>query len=224
MFIVENPLKKKDVFSYAAETAKATLPTIFGKFTIHVYKGNDGFDHIALIHGSVYGKENVLVRMHSSCLTGDVFGSFRCDCGDQLHAALCQIGERDCGVFLYLNQEGRGIKLANKIKAYALQEKGYDTAEANEVLGYPPDLRHYYIGASILQHLGVKTIELLTNNPQKIKELEECGIIITKRIPLIISPTKYNEAYLQTKKEKFGHLLSEEEGKKYSNLQCCQNL
>jgi GTP cyclohydrolase II len=211
---MEKQAKKKNILSYASEKAQAILPTIFGDFTIHFYGGDDDVDHIALVHGDVNKKENVLVRIHSSCLTGDVFGSFRCDCRDQLHTALCEIGKRTYGVLIYLNQEGRGIKLANKIKAYAIQEEGYDTAEANEILGFPADLRHYYIGASILHHLGVTTIELLTNNPQKIKELEESGIRITKRIPLII----------QTKKEKFGHILDEKDAKKYTKLRGCQYL
>ena len=219
---MEKPMNKKDVFSHATRIATASLPTQFGAFKIHVYVGDDGFDHVALVHGEVNGKENVLVCMHSACLTGDVFGSFRCDCGSQLRTALCEIGEHDCGVFIYLNQEGRGINLANKIKAYALQEEGYDTVEANEVLGFPPDLRHYYVGASIIRQLGVTTIELLTNNPQKIKELENCGIVITKRIPLVMKSTKYDKAYLQTKKEKFGHLLDKKEEIKYFKSNCCQ--
>jgi 3,4-dihydroxy 2-butanone 4-phosphate synthase/GTP cyclohydrolase II len=219
---MKKSLKKKDATSYAVKVASAMLPTQYGDFTIHVFSGDDGFDHIALVHGEVDGKENVLVRLHSSCITGDVFGSFRCDCGEQLHTALCEIGGRNSGVLVYLNQEGRGINLANKIKAYALQEKGYDTVEANKILGFPPDLRHYYIGASILQQLGVTTIELLTNNPQKIKELEACGIVVTKRIPLISQPTIYDSKYLRTKKEKFGHLLDQKAGKKFSNLHCCQ--
>lgn len=186
--------------------ATATLPTRFGNFRVAAFP--DGKEeHIALIKGDVGGKRNVLVRVHSQCLTGDVFGSLRCDCRDQLEKALSLIGSRKSGVLLYLRQEGRGIGLSNKIKAYRLQEGGYDTVEANERLGFDADLRSYKIAASILNELDVRSVLLLTNNPKKISDLSLNGIKISKRIPLITKAGKYNRSYLKTKKTKLGHML-----------------
>ncbi|GAH76137.1 unnamed protein product, partial [marine sediment metagenome] len=163
--------------------------------------------HLALVKGKVEGKEDVLVRVHSQCLTGDVFKSLRCDCGQQLEAALEKIGTSDSGVILYLNQEGRGIGLLNKLKSYALQDRGLDTVEANQRLGFDPDLRDYGIGAQILADLGLHRIRLLTNNPRKIVGLKGYSLEVTERIPLEIKPTRANRFYLETKRKKLGHLL-----------------
>ncbi|MCS7197162.1 MAG: bifunctional 3,4-dihydroxy-2-butanone-4-phosphate synthase/GTP cyclohydrolase II [Candidatus Bipolaricaulota bacterium] len=188
--------------------AWANLPTEFGEFTIHAYKSLvDGKEHIALVKGEVAGKENVLVRVHSECLTGDVFGSLKCDCGEQLRQALRQIAEEGLGVFLYLRQEGRGIGLGNKIKAYHLQDKGLDTVEANRQLGFKEDLREYGIGVQILKDLGLSTIRILTNNPKKLVGIEAYGIKIVEQIPILVPPNPYNYEYLKTKKEKLGHQL-----------------
>lgn len=187
---------------------KTSLPTPFGKF--HVYGYSNSFDdkeHIALVKGDLTKDEPILTRVHSKCLTGDVFFSHRCDCGLQLQKALKMIGEKKHGILIYMHQEGRGIGLLNKLRAYQLQEEGFDTVEANQRLGFAPDLRDYYISAQILHDLGVSTVNLLTNNPNKIKGLENYQINVNKRIALETERNKENEQYLKTKVEKLGHLL-----------------
>lgn len=186
----------------------AVLPTEFGDFSIYVYQSEtDRKDHLALVKGTITPDEPVMVRVHSECLTGDVFGSMRCDCGDQLHAAMLQVEKAGQGVILYMRQEGRGIGLVNKLKAYNLQDEGMDTVEANEKLGFKPDLRDYGIGAQILRDIGVGKIRLLTNNPKKVVGLHGYGLKIVDRVSIEIPITKQNERYLQAKRDKLGHLL-----------------
>jgi 3,4-dihydroxy 2-butanone 4-phosphate synthase / GTP cyclohydrolase II len=184
------------------------MPTDYGDFDLHLYRSKlDGQHHLALVRGDVAGKSGVLVRVHSECLTGDVFGSRRCDCGPQLHQAMRQVAEAGRGVIVYMRQEGRGIGLTPKIQAYKLQEEGYDTVEANNKLGYGMDLREYGLGAQILVDLGLKTITLMTINPKKIVGLEGYGLKIVKQVPIRIKPNPHNERYLKTKRDKMGHLL-----------------
>lgn len=189
--------------------ATAKLPTEFGDFDIHAYKNMlDGKEHVALVLGDLGDGHGVLARVHSSCLTGDVFHSARCDCGPQLHTAMERIAREGRGVILYLNQEGRGIGLANKIRAYALQDQGYDTVEANERLGFLADEREYGLGVQILQDLGVHSMRLLTNNPRKRAGVEGHGMSVSELLPIEIPASEFTRRYLQTKKEKLGHLLS----------------
>ena len=190
------------------KVAEARLPTAYGEARAIAYRSDvDSAEHVALVFGDVHTPEPVLVRVHSECLTGDVFGSLRCDCGVQRDMAIKAIAEEGRGVFLYMRQEGRGIGLHNKIRAYALQDDGADTVEANEQLGFPPDLRHYGIGAQILVDLGVRKMRLLTNNPKKVVGLESYGLSLVERVPIVVESNPENERYLEIKRQKLGHLL-----------------
>jgi 3,4-dihydroxy 2-butanone 4-phosphate synthase/GTP cyclohydrolase II len=208
-------LSIKDLIEFRRRTEKlvekivtVNFPTKYGVFKLHLYKSSiDEHHHLALEKGEVKGKENVLVRVHSQCLTGDVFSSLRCDCGEQLASALSMIEKESLGVFLYMRQEGRGIGLANKIMAYQLQDNGKDTVEANQQLGFDADLRNYGIGAQILVDLGLSTIRLITNNPKKIIGIEGYGLKVVERIPTEVAPRPENIKYLETKRDKLGHLL-----------------
>lgn len=193
--------------------AEAKLPTPYGNFTAIAYKSDiDPDEHLALVMGDIATEEPVLVRVHSQCLTGEVFGSLRCDCGDQITMAMKSIAEEGRGVLLYMRQEGRGIGIHNKIRAYALQDKGLDTVEANLSLGFPSDLRDYGIGAQILADLGLHQIRLLTNNPKKVIGLESYGLKVVETLPIIIPPNPHNYHYLETKQKKLGHILKFTEG------------
>jgi GTP cyclohydrolase II len=187
----------------------ADLPTSHGVFRIHVFTdGATGAEHVALVSGEVFGQERVATRIHSECLTGDAFGSLRCDCREQLDRGLARIAARPCGVLLYMRQEGRGIGLANKIRAYRLQqERGLDTVEANLALGLPDDCRDYAFAASMLRELGVRSVALMTNNPDKIAQLGQAGMPVATRIPHVVAPGPLNHAYLETKARRSGHLL-----------------
>jgi 3,4-dihydroxy 2-butanone 4-phosphate synthase/GTP cyclohydrolase II len=204
--LVEYRMRKESFVRRAAETI---IPTaVAGEFRIMVYENDvDHLTHIALVKGAVDPEKPILVRVHSECLTGDVFGSMRCDCGDQLHRAMQKVDAAGAGVILYLRQEGRGIGLVNKIKAYALQEQGLDTVEANEELGFKSDIRNYGIGAQILVDLGVREMRLMTNNPKKMVGLEGYGLSIVEQVPIEIEPNEFNRCYLSCKKLKMGHML-----------------
>ncbi|RMH72220.1 MAG: GTP cyclohydrolase II [Gemmatimonadetes bacterium] len=195
-------MTKTDVY------AVSNLPTRYGDFKIYIFHNNrDSKEHLAIVNGSVTHKEAVPARIHSECLTGEVFGSLKCDCAAQLEWALKYIAQQACGILLYLRQEGRGIGLGNKIRAYALQEEGLDTIEANHQLGFSDDLREYDIAAAMLKSLKVRSVKLITNNPHKISSLGDYGIPVIERIPVVIEPSEYNREYLKTKMEKAGHLI-----------------
>jgi 3,4-dihydroxy 2-butanone 4-phosphate synthase / GTP cyclohydrolase II len=203
--IIAYRLKAERLVHRAAE---ATLPTPYGDWRVIAYSNDvDHFEHVALVKGEVEGRENVLVRMHSECLTGDVFHSQRCDCGEQLEAAMRTIEADGAGAIVYLRQEGRGIGLVHKLKAYALQDGGMDTVQANEALGFRPDLRDYGIGAQILIDLGLSTVKILTNNPKKIVGVDGYGLSVVEQVPLRVPPNPHNQGYLSAKRDKLGHLL-----------------
>jgi 3,4-dihydroxy 2-butanone 4-phosphate synthase/GTP cyclohydrolase II len=203
--IIAYRMRKESFVHRAAETI---LPTPFGEFRAIAFANDiDDYEHLALVKGEIDPERDVMVRVHSECLTGDVFGSYRCDCGEQLQKAMEIVQQEGMGVILYLHQEGRGIGLVNKLKAYALQDKGFDTVEANEQLGFDPDLRDYGVGAQILVSLGVRKMKLLTNNPKKIIGLEGYGLQVTGRVPIEIEPRPENKKYLLTKCQKLGHLM-----------------
>ncbi|CAN5167559.1 hypothetical protein BH10CYA1_BH10CYA1_61580 [soil metagenome] len=195
---------------FVVREAVANFPSAYGDFQLYAYRNTiDQIDHIAFVKGDLTGKENVLIRVHSECLTGDVFASLRCDCGPQLEAAMAMIAKEEAGVLVYLRQEGRGIGLLNKIKAYALQDTGKDTVQANEMLGFKPDLRDYGVGAQILCDLGLTSVRIITNNPRKIVGLEGYGLVVTDRVTMPPACNSHNMNYLLTKKEKMGHWLED---------------
>lgn len=195
--------------SIIKRVSEAKMPTKYGDFKIIGYVNVlNNEHHIALVKGNICDEDEVLVRIHSECLTGDVFGSLRCDCGEQLKIAMENINKQGKGVILYMRQEGRGIGLINKIKAYNLQDEGYDTVEANNMLGFPDDIREYSISAQILKDIGVRKVKLMTNNPRKINELKQYGIEVSERVPIQVQHNNINLRYLKSKKQKLGHLLS----------------
>ncbi len=188
--------------------SSASLPTEFGDFRIHVFSNErDDREHVAIVHGEVSGRESVTTRIHSECLTGDVMGSLRCDCRKQLELGLRQVSSMECGVLLYLRQEGRGIGLANKVRAYRLQEQGLDTVDANRALGFRDDERDYGVAVGMLRTIGVRSVRLMTNNPDKVLQLRRYGFTVTERVPHAIPPSIHNRAYLETKAVRSGHLL-----------------
>lgn len=201
---VDTPVDDERLVRMAAE---ARLPSRFGAFRVVAFESVDGREHAAVVKGEVRGREDVPLRVHSECFTGDVMGSLKCDCRDQLEAALDYIEGQPCGVVLYLRQEGRGIGLANKIRAYALQDAGLDTVEANHALGFQDDERRYDVAAQMIEELGITSVRLITNNPNKVRGLQELGVDVTGRIPHQMEPNPFNRRYLETKKVKSGHLL-----------------
>jgi 3,4-dihydroxy 2-butanone 4-phosphate synthase/GTP cyclohydrolase II len=204
--LIEYRMKRE---SFVRRAATVSLPTVYGDFQAIVYENDiDNESHLVLLKGEINPDDPILVRVHSGCLTGDVFGSKRCDCGEQLHKSMEMIAKEGSGVILYMHQEGRGIGLLNKIKAYSLQDEGMDTVEANLELGFKPDLRDYGIGAQILVDLGIRKLRLMTNNPRKIVGLEGYGLMILERVPIEMPPHEKNLYYLRTKKQKLGHILN----------------